>query len=113
MRDCDVTCHKASRMPNGNGFSHSLTNFHKKIHESRETFAYGPSSIRVRPILGLYKFETEKTPRFEPRGDIDTHVFPGLSPETLVSRRDYSHRYRVSTVFESHPLRLSVLSERE
>src|SRR5437660_7666647 len=85
MRDCDVTCHKASRMPNGNGFSHSLTNFHKKIHESRETFAYGPSSIRVRPILGLYKFETEKTPRFEPRGDVDTHVFPGLSPEILVS----------------------------
>jgi hypothetical protein len=91
-----------------------LTNFHNKIHATRETFAQGASSIRVRPKLGLYKFETEKTPRLQPRGIFDTHAFPALSPEILVSRRDYSHRYRVSTVFEPHPLRLiSVLSERE
>jgi len=30
----------------------------------------------VRPILGLYKFETEKTPRRQPRG-ILTRTFSG------------------------------------
>jgi hypothetical protein len=92
----------------------SSRNFNEKVPEIRETFAPGASSIRVRPKLGLYNFETEKTPRWQPRGIFDTHIFPGLNPETLLSRRDYSHRYRVSTALKTQPLRLnSVLSERE
>ena|SRR6266404_271931 len=113
MRDCDVTCQEASRVPNRNGFFHSLTNFHKKIHEAAKHSRRVPRLYGCGRFWGCTSLRQKKTPRFEPRGDVDTHAFPGLSPEILVSRRDYSHRYRVSTVFESHPLRLSVLSERE
>jgi len=103
----------AACAPGTKTFFRRGANFHHKVSRIRETFVQGHSSIRVRPKLGLYKFETEK-PRGGSRGAYDTHIFPALSPETLVSRRDYSHRYRVSTAFEPQPLRLnSVLSERE
>jgi hypothetical protein len=47
----------------GQQVSNSKTNFNQKVREIRETFPQGHSSIRVRPNLGLFKFETEKTPR--------------------------------------------------
>jgi len=39
------------------------TMFNEELPEKEETFSPCDSSIRVRPNLGLFKFETEKTPR--------------------------------------------------
>jgi hypothetical protein len=42
---------------------HAGTVFNEELPENQETFSPCDSSIRVRPNLGLFKFETEKTPR--------------------------------------------------
>ena|SRR5436309_2539093 len=45
----------------------------------------------------------QKNPAVAAAGQNDTHIFPAVSPETLVSRREYSHRYRVSTALKANP----------
>src|SRR6266404_9501091 len=113
MSDCDVTCCEASRVPNRNGFFHSLTNFHKKIPKAAK------HSRRVSRLYGCGRFWgctslRQKKPRGSSRGAMLTRTFfRGLVQKSWCRMRAYSHRYRVSTVFEFHPLRLSVLSERE
>src|SRR5262249_44266246 len=47
----------------------------------------------------------QKNPAVAAAGHVTRTFFRAVSPETLVSRRDYSQRYRVSTIFEPHPLR--------
>jgi len=57
----------------------------------------------------------QKKPRGGSRGAFDTHIFPAVSPEILLSCwQIYSHQCGVSTVFRRHPLGSSLnLSERE
>jgi hypothetical protein len=46
---------------------HAATIFNEELPENQETFSPCDSSIRVRPNLGLFQFETEK-PRGSSRG---------------------------------------------
>ena len=75
-------------------------------------------SRRVTRLYGCGRFWgctslRQKKPRGGSRGAYDTHIFPAVSPETLVSRRDYSHRFRVSTAFEPQPLTAHFYTERK
>jgi hypothetical protein len=46
-------------------------------------------------------------------GQYDTHIFPAISPETLVSKRDYSQRFLVSTAFEPTPRGSKIVAGRK
>ena len=75
----------------------------QKFFESRETFVWGASSIRVQPerraALGQSEISSRKTPRWQPRGR-DTHSFRPLVQEEKVSFGEiYSSLYpRVNSV---------------
>ena len=104
----DVTTVTASIVLQLKRFFGMSRNFNSKVDESRETFSPGQSSIRVRPNLGLDKFETEKNPAVAAAGHMTRTFFRRLVQKLWC--RGESTRTDIACQLRSKQPRGSILS---